>query len=45
MTQPPQHQEQQPGIEAIMTPKPESDDPQKKGNGKLADKVSLITWW
>jgi len=41
--QPPQHQEQQPGIESEMTPKPKADDPQYRGSGKLQDKVALIT--
>jgi NAD(P)-dependent dehydrogenase (short-subunit alcohol dehydrogenase family) len=41
--QPPQHQEQQPGRESDMTPKPKADDPQYRGSGKLQDKVALIT--
>jgi NAD(P)-dependent dehydrogenase (short-subunit alcohol dehydrogenase family) len=41
--QPPQHQNQQPGIEAEMTPKPKADDAQYKGSGKLQGKVALIT--
>jgi NAD(P)-dependent dehydrogenase (short-subunit alcohol dehydrogenase family) len=41
--QPPQHQDNQPGLESQMTPKPESDDAQYKGSGKLKDKVALIT--
>ena len=41
--QPPQSQDQQPGIEAEMTPKPKSDDPGYKGSGKLEGKVALIT--
>lgn len=41
--QPPQHQNQQPGIEAEMTPQPQSDDPQYRGSGKLQGKVALIT--
>lgn len=41
--QPPQAQDQQPGIEAEMTPKPKSDDPGYKGSGKLEGKVALIT--
>ena len=40
---PPQHQERQPGLESEMTPKPEYDDPNYKGSGKLQDKVALIT--
>ena len=41
--QPPQAQNQQPGIEAEMTPKPKSEDSQYKGSGKLKGKVALIT--
>ena len=41
--QPPQHQNQQPGIESEMTPKPKSDDPKYQGSGKLRNKVALIT--
>jgi NAD(P)-dependent dehydrogenase (short-subunit alcohol dehydrogenase family) len=41
--QPPQHQDQQPGIESEMTPKPKADDPQYRGSGKLQGKVALIT--
>lgn len=41
--QPPQSQNQQPGIESEMTPKPKSDDSQYRGSGKLAGKVALIT--
>lgn len=41
--QPPQSQDQQPGIESEMTPKPKSDDPQYRGSGKLEGKVALIT--
>lgn len=40
---PPQHQDQQPGIEQEMTPKPEYIRPGYKGSGKLQDKVALIT--
>jgi NAD(P)-dependent dehydrogenase (short-subunit alcohol dehydrogenase family) len=40
---PPQHQDQQPGIEQEMTPKPEYIRPSYKGSGKLQDKVALIT--
>ena len=39
---PPQHQDRQPGIESAMTPKPKAED-HYKGNGKLRDKVALIT--
>lgn len=41
--QPPQHQEQQPGIESEMTPRPKSDDDKYRGSGKLEGKVALIT--
>ena len=41
--QPPQHQDQQPGIESEMTPKPKSDDDKYRGSGKLQGKVALIT--
>jgi NAD(P)-dependent dehydrogenase (short-subunit alcohol dehydrogenase family) len=40
---PPQHQEQQPGIEAEMTPKPKAEDEKYRGSGKLDHKVALIT--
>ncbi|MCG1020078.1 SDR family oxidoreductase [Sutcliffiella horikoshii] len=42
-TLPPQHQNQQPGLESEMTPKPKSEDPTYKGSGKLKDKVAIIT--
>jgi NAD(P)-dependent dehydrogenase (short-subunit alcohol dehydrogenase family) len=38
----PQHQPK-PGKENKMEPKPVSDDPQKAGNGKLFNKIALIT--
>jgi len=41
--QPPQTQQQRPGIESEMTPKPMADDPKYKGSGKLLGKVALIT--
>ncbi|MGO4890587.1 SDR family oxidoreductase [Anaerobacillus sp. MEB173] len=40
---PPQHQNEQPGIEAEMNPRPIYDDPAYIGSGKLAGKVALIT--
>lgn len=40
---PPQHQEKQPGEESQMTPKPEYDNKQYKGSGKLKNKAALIT--
>jgi NAD(P)-dependent dehydrogenase (short-subunit alcohol dehydrogenase family) len=41
--QPPQHQEQQPGSEEQMTPKPKFDDSAHKGSDKLLGKVAIIT--
>ena len=41
--QPPQHQDEQPGRESDMTPRPKADDPQYRGSGKLQGKVALIT--
>ncbi len=40
---PPQQQDQQPGLEAEMTPQPEYIRPNYRGSGKLQDKVALIT--
>jgi len=40
---PPQTQDQQPGIESEMTPKPRAEDRQYRGSGKLQGKVALIT--
>lgn len=42
-TFPPQHQNQQPGIEQIMNPKPMFEDTQYKAAGKLLGKTALIT--
>jgi len=41
--QPPQHQNQQPGRESQMTPRPQFEDAQYQGSGKLSGKVALIT--
>jgi NAD(P)-dependent dehydrogenase (short-subunit alcohol dehydrogenase family) len=41
--QPPQHQDQQPGIEAEMTPRPQAEDQQYRGSNKLTGRVALIT--
>ncbi len=41
--QPPQHQNQQPGIEAEMTPKPKSEGSNYRAAGKLMGKTALIT--
>lgn len=40
---PPQHQEQQPGLESEMTPQPIAEDSKYQGSGKLRNKVALIT--
>ncbi len=40
---PPQEQDQQPGIESEMTPRPVAEDPSYRGSGKLQGKVALIT--
>lgn len=40
---PPQHQDQRPGREKKMTPKPEAEKVEYKGSGKLLDKIALIT--
>ncbi|MFX3634456.1 MAG: SDR family oxidoreductase [Candidatus Pristimantibacillus sp.] len=42
-TFPPQHQEQQPGIESLMNPLPIYKSDQYKGSGKLANKAAIIT--
>jgi NAD(P)-dependent dehydrogenase (short-subunit alcohol dehydrogenase family) len=41
--QPKQHQNQQPGTESAMTPKPKADNIEQRGSGKLAGKVALIS--
>lgn len=40
---PEQEQSEQPGMEYLMTPRPIFDNPNYKGNGKLKDKVAIIT--
>ncbi|MDQ3045206.1 MAG: SDR family NAD(P)-dependent oxidoreductase, partial [Chloroflexota bacterium] len=40
---PPQHQDQQPGIESEMTPRPLAADPEYRGSGKLRGKAALIS--
>lgn len=40
---PPQHQDQQPGLEYLMNPRPISENPNYKGSGKLHGKVAIIT--
>jgi len=42
-TFPPQHQNQQPGVESAMNPKPQSEDSAYKPAGKLTGKTVLIT--
>lgn len=42
-TFPPQHQNQQPGVESKMTPKPKSEDSTYKPAGKLTGKTAVIT--
>ena len=38
-----QHQDQQPGMEYLMNPRPISENPYIKGSGRLKGKVALIT--
>lgn len=40
---PPQHQEQQPGLEHELRPRPRADDASYRGSGKLENKAALIT--
>lgn len=40
---PPQQQSTQPGIESIMVPRPISENPYYRGNGKLEGKVAIIS--
>jgi NAD(P)-dependent dehydrogenase (short-subunit alcohol dehydrogenase family) len=42
-TLPPQTQDQQPGIESEMRPRPVADDARRQGCGRLEGKVALIT--
>lgn len=42
-TMPAQHQDQRPGIESEMHPRPEFEKPEYKAAGKLTGKVALIT--
>src|ERR671921_2198512 len=41
--QPPQHQNQQPGIESEMSPRPQAEERTYRGSGKLSERVALIT--
>lgn len=40
---PPQHQDKQPGMEYLMTPKPIFNNPYYRASGKLYNKVAIIT--
>lgn len=40
---PAQRQQQQPGIESIMTPRPQAEDSSYRASGKLENKVAFIT--
>jgi hypothetical protein len=42
-TFPAQHQDQQPGIESIMNPKPVVEDAEYLGSDKLKGKVAIIS--
>lgn len=43
LTFPPQHQDRQPGLEYLMDPPPISEDPARRGSGRLEGRVALIT--
>lgn len=43
VTFPPQHQDEQPGLEYLMNPKPISENSEYKGSGKLKGKTAIIT--
>ncbi|MFM1650707.1 SDR family oxidoreductase [Brevibacillus sp. B_LB10_24] len=40
---PPQHQDRQPGLEALMNPRPLFDNPAYQASGKLQGKVAIVT--
>ncbi len=40
---PPQHQDQQPGMEYKLIPRPQAEDASYRGSGKLSGKIALIT--
>ena len=40
---PPQHQDTQPGMEYLMTPRPIFNNPYYRGSGKIMNKVAIIT--
>ena len=42
-TLPPQHTDRQPGLETDLHPRPQAEDPDYKGSGKLKGKVALVT--
>lgn len=42
-TNPPQHQDRQPGLESAMHPRPEAEMRHWRGSGKLEGKVALVT--
>ncbi|HEY2386555.1 MAG TPA: SDR family oxidoreductase [Candidatus Binatia bacterium] len=39
----PQTQRRQPGLESAMRPPPRAEDPERRGSGKLRDRVALVT--
>jgi hypothetical protein len=41
--QPPQQQDQRPGLESEMSPKPKAEERLYRGSGKLSERVALIT--
>jgi len=43
MTFPPQHQNRQPGLEYVMTPRPIYENPSYTGSGKLRGRTAIIT--
>lgn len=43
VTFPPQHQDEQPGLEYLMDPRPISDNADYKGSGKLKGKTAVVT--
>lgn len=43
LTFPPQHQDRQPGLEYLMDPPPISENPARRGSGRLEGKAALIT--
>ncbi|MTH54217.1 glucose 1-dehydrogenase [Bacillus mangrovi] len=43
LTFPPQHQNEQPGMEYLMNPKPISENPDYRGSGKLLGRTAIIS--